>query len=229
MRVLTMAIVKDHTRRTVRLLRGVNYTQRTRRHNFHIISAKRYYMGGSGSGEWQRERRATVEELTCLTLACLKPGYFSDEDKIGCVHERTSRERGFVTLWEKGGHFRETIGLEYSAQPLGGRRTWFQCPFCQCKTTRLYLQKYRLICRTCADLSYQSRQLSDFKRSRQQAEKISARLQSRDYVLMSIPPRPKGMHRKKYQSLITKLLECHDKSMAHADTKAQKIAKHLGF
>lgn len=167
------------------------------------------FMGGQGSGKYSKGRRLTVEEVSCLrTKDLLDTTWCSNSGRVYALYtNREGRHAGWVILQSRNGQnqFQHTIWLEYTAQPLGRDRAWFQCPDCQDRKSTIYLYDGNFKCRCCHSLSYQSRQLSHEKRNLQQAKKIYARLTDHPFSWWKLPGRPKGMHLATYSNLIEKL------------------------
>jgi hypothetical protein len=96
----------------------------------------------------------------------------------------------------------ESFPLVTTRPNFGGLRWWFECA-CGCRCAKLYLAPAatRFRCRVCHNLSYESQRESAPHRCLRQANKIWARLERQD----GTPGRPRGMRRRTYQRLLSKI------------------------
>src|SRR5687767_7367378 len=158
-------------------------------------------MGGYGSGRHMRARRATVDQSRSISagelprLGLITPGRpqsstieWSGEGlwPLGSrgtltVCARDTRRATARLTYRAGGAAHpldEEITLHSTAQPLGGRRWWFQCPACGRRCGKLHLPPaaLRFRCRLCHGLAYQSQRESPPARWERRAEKIMERL-----------------------------------------------------
>lgn len=90
--------------------------------------------------------------------------------------------------------------LVKSACSFGGSRTWFSCPGCQRRTTKLHLFAGRFRCRSCHDLRYRSQSLSPLDRLHRSKQKL-------EDLLAPSWQRPIGMHRATRTRIIAKIIE----------------------
>ena len=94
-------------------------------------------------------------------------------------------------------------GLSFSSCNYGGRRPWFICPMPECerRVAILHLYGMNFICRSCAGLGYECRQLDRPNRALLHTRKIRTKLGGSTAVTDPFPQRPKGMHRTTYNRL----------------------------
>jgi len=87
----------------------------------------------------------------------------------------------------------------------GGYRWWFTCPLCQrrCGTIHRPPGNYRFACRVCHRLNYRSQQEGPARRHARHMSRIRGRL-SGDGVTCS---RPKGMHQRTFERLVSRVGE----------------------
>jgi hypothetical protein len=90
---------------------------------------------------------------------------------------------------------------------VGGLGLFVQCQNAIDVLRSLYLQGTDFICRVCASLTYECRRLDKRNRALLHARKIRMRLGGSATVTDPFPERPKGMHRKAYNLLKTKVEE----------------------
>ena len=85
---------------------------------------------------------------------------------------------------------------------LGGFRTWFLCPARGCGRRVPVLYGGGIFaCHHCHQLAYESQRVQPHYRALSRAQKLHVRLGGSGAVADGLPPKPKGMHRKKYQVL----------------------------
>jgi hypothetical protein len=86
----------------------------------------------------------------------------------------------------------------------GGSRPWFACPRCRCRVAVLFLRGNGFACRHCQRIAYRSQSEDDCGRAWIKQSKIEAKLAD-DWE------RPKGMHHRTYERLLSAILECEDR------------------
>ena len=93
------------------------------------------------------------------------------------------------------------IEIEREPCPFGGERYYFSC-YCHRRVTKLYSANdgpWR--CRHCYGLTYRTCQEAPRDRYRSKAQRIRESLGGGPNLLDDFPPRPRGMHRKRYEGL----------------------------
>ena len=114
------------------------------------------------------------------------------------------------------------IRLAYTPCHFGGQRTWFSCPRCHAKSTRLYLRDYRFACRQCHRLSYQSQSLDTMGRNQWAYQRLQNKLGEHEL-------KPKGMHWKTYNRLINELMERDYQINQAFNIMAMRFTKRYGM
>ncbi len=109
----------------------------------------------------------------------------------------------------------QTLAVAWRPWHFGGSR-----PFFVCRCDRSVLQLFRpgnnsWRCRHCYNLSYATRQVSVRYRLILKAQKVRERLGGEDLgVANPFPPKPKGMHRWRYERLRTRHDQALEQSLA---------------
>lgn len=176
-------------------------------------------MGSLGSGRNIRDATKT-DDLLSIDLADLKRWGVLDRPSTGRlswsigghVHTQVgyiSGPLGLMLHYQSSDSrpVEEFIPFAFTGQHLGGQRAWFTCLHCGGRARILYGGKH-FRCRKCYRAVYPS-QYTPFRVGKiNKALKIRERLNS-DPSFSSIddpfPPKPKGMHWKTYESVITQL------------------------
>ena len=182
-------------------------------------------MSGSG-GHHPPRRHATVEDSRVLDVADLRRRGLL---RLGTLAQGTTRwtlagEELAAVAWRveipslkhaqivvsysvlRGSRepqpINESFPLVTTRPNFGGIRWWFEC-ICGRRCAKLYLAPgaTRFRCRVCHNLSYESQRESAPHRCLRQANKIWARLEYQG----GTPRRPKGMRRRTYQRLLSKI------------------------
>lgn len=105
----------------------------------------------------------------------------------------------------------------------GGQRIWFRCPAHGCgKRVAILYGGQIFACRHCHQLTYASTRESIDDRATRKADRIREKLGWEPGILNANGSKPKGMHWKTYQRLITQ----HD---AYVDVSLVGIARRLGI
>ena len=181
-------------------------------------------MGGKGSGSCAK--RVTVESAFKLELAALldkaslyprcKATMFREGGRICGAIERIDveteigPESGWVRLRYDATNHREDvvhvddrIDIVSMAQPYGGRRWWFVCPYLGCRVKALFLPEgaTRFASRQKWRLTYQSSRLSPEDRALATEQNIRMSLGGEDDGFGDFPDRPSGMRHKRYEKL----------------------------
>jgi hypothetical protein len=175
-------------------------------------------MGGFNSG--RRRTRVMVEDCLPLDAAFL--------GKLNCLQGLARRRLRWVcngkesatatievtligkerphALLKMPGLAPQTIWLTYTSPNLGGRRWWFQCESGRrCRTLYLTPGGDRFMSRQAANIAYRSNALGFSDRIRWRAEQLRDSLPGAKYD--NYPPRPKGMHQRKYDRIVNRLRE----------------------
>jgi len=96
-------------------------------------------------------------------------------------------------------------GLIYTPRNFGGQQPYFQCQ-CGKRVTSLYLNGHSIACRHCHGLLYESQFSPKHEQPATKAAKLRARIGGGPALLHPLPERPKGMHRKTYESITYRIL-----------------------
>jgi hypothetical protein len=156
-------------------------------------------------GRWGGYGRQTVEALPCIEIGALRrAGYIGKVPGNWWVHrERLSRKGIQPNHWTDSFVSLDGEALQVTWMPwhFGGCRAYFLCA-CGRTVEKLYAPRGRLWrCRHCHDLSYESRQTAPHYRQLVKAQKIRERLAGSRNMLVEFPPKPKGMHWRRYYRL----------------------------
>ena len=181
-------------------------------------------MGGPGSGyhSWRRLPRNLVERAFMLDLAALHrvreaTGTITTGQLV-LVARATGEELPMrytanltdlanphleLTFKAAGRWHHQVICLDVTRPRYGGSRYWLLCPVSGERTRCLYLPvgATEFASRAVHGLSYRSQSESAFWRSVRQAQKIRARLGGDVSIYAPFPPRPRGMHKRRYKRL----------------------------
>ena len=106
----------------------------------------------------------------------------------------------------RGQSYRYTVQLTTTAPHYGGSRYWFSCPSCSKRVSVLYCAGL-YVCRHCIGANYHSQLQQPIDRLFNRADAIRQRLGWQSGVAHGIGSKPKGMHSKTFDSLVTE----HDK------------------
>jgi hypothetical protein len=146
----------------------------------HSIDVRDFHRKGllnSFAGIWQWKNTETGEVLSSI-------GFRADGDS---VHLHYSADDDPVS---------ETISLTHTRCNFGATRPWFRCPRCTSRVAVLYLRHKRFLCRHCHPVAYRSQSQDAIGRSWIRQSKAEARL-GEDWR------RPKGMHHRTYERLLS--------------------------
>ena len=106
------------------------------------------------------------------------------------------------------------IEIEREPCPFGGERYYFSC-YCHRRVTKLYSANdgpWR--CRHCYGLTFRTCQEAPRDRYRSKAQRIRESLGGGPNLLDEFPPRPRGMHRTRYERLKARHDYADNRSMA---------------
>ena len=178
-------------------------------------------MGGFGSGGWNRTGRATTAAAFRLDVnglnrgGALAPGCYRpwtwtrDGEPIGNINIYATDNcvtliyRSRIGNGEWGDH-RERVPISWEPCRFGGRRPFFHCPNCARRVLYLFgLRRY--LCRVCHGLSYPSQRERESERAQRKANRIRVQLGG-EPGWQKIPLRPKGMHRRTYDCLVSRIV-----------------------
>ena len=130
---------------------------------------------------WSGYGRRTVEQTRSIDIGTLRRAGYVENDWIQLPHQ--------------------TLELVQVPWRFGGQRLYFKCD-CGRMVEKLYApgdQPWR--CRHCYRLTYATRQAVPRDRHIIKAQKIRGRLGGSLSLLDGFPPKPKGMHQKRYARL----------------------------
>jgi hypothetical protein len=111
---------------------------------------------------------------------------------------------------------RREVPIRRTPCRFGGSRSWLACPHCWRTCAVLYLRRGGFYCRRCAQVSYESQSEDPICRSWRKQQKAEARLEENWR-------RPKGMHRRTHERLLSVIFACEE---AREDLLAAFIAGH---
>lgn len=171
-------------------------------------------MGGLGSGSQNRWATKT-DELLRLDLAGFKPDWFETQQRGTSRWSRGGRETASIGYELAPDHMRlhytagrgedrvsidERIHFDFTEQPFGGSRRWFQCASCGRRCRVLYGSRY-FRCRQCYRATYPSQYETFRVRGLAKAEKARERVGAEPGIANPFPGKPKGMHWRTYRRL----------------------------
>lgn len=120
------------------------------------------------------------------------------------------------------------VPLLASYPHLGGKRVWFQCPYCIRRVAILYVRK-AIACRHCHNLRYRVEAETDGDKAFRRAGKLRARLGWVPGVAFGEGPKPKGMRQATFDKLVTKYraaeMQTLVASMAWLEQARAKLAR----
>jgi len=154
---------------------------------------------------WLFAGRRTVEQTWTIDIGTItRAGYvgkpagnwwvWRDKAYVLNIRPKTWRD-GWLRLDN------QTLQTEAVPSRFGGQRFYFRCN-CGRRVEKLHSTRGGLWrCRHCYDLTYATRQATTRGRYLIKAQKIRERLGGRPSLLEEFPPKPKGMHWKRYERL----------------------------
>jgi hypothetical protein len=95
----------------------------------------------------------------------------------------------------------QLVAISWTTCQFGGRRPWFECPYCRRRSAMIYIGDEDIACRRCFGLAYASQHEPVRQRGLMKAQNIRMMLGGSPSVIDRFPARPKGMHREKYNRL----------------------------
>ena len=186
-------------------------------------------MGGFGSTRWNLvNTKDTVEANRSLDInklnrdGCLRPGYRGvwqftlNGEPVGRIHLRRDDAllRISYRIRQCGGEWRDIeqpTPIVWAPCRFGGARPYFACPgivngmACAHWVTKLYNAGSYFLCRHCYRLAYSSRRENRYDRALRRANKTRMRLGGEPGIASLFPDRPKGMHKRTYERLQSKI------------------------
>ena len=173
-------------------------------------------MGGLGSGCYARDAKNTTEQYSSVNISALRKQGVLNSGDCGFVPcywwgELTaviaSEFRGgllvlhcFRRYDDEWRTFSRQVGLDQTPCNFGGLRDWFLCPVCAERVGVLYAASNTFACRHCFDLTYQSTRDNDLVRP---VKKQLRTIEKLGGTGSAIPEKPKGMHWKTYNRLVS--------------------------
>jgi hypothetical protein len=178
-------------------------------------------MGGPGSGRrWHRGGKSTTVAYRAIDVrrwhrdGLLKPAQrfdciWTEADRhVAEIHVLVALDRVVLVYdsctdrcdWRR--HERD-VYLAWTPCTYGGARPWFRCPGCGRRAALLYGGP-TFKCRRCRDLAYPSQSDGPTGRALRRAEKIRERLGWRPGVAHGIGSKPKGMHWRTFERIVSK-------------------------
>ena len=180
-------------------------------------------MGGFGSGQYYRSKQATIEEHLRTSIGFLsKRGYLKPGVNATLTWSCGDEPRGSISMRAGPGMItfsysftaydkepesvEQTIYIERTPCHFGGSRPWFTCTRCLGRAGVLVCSGRLFVCRKCCRLPYASQMESKSDGASRRIRKIQKRLGNPDWenVLDYSFPRPKGMHWRTYNRIVTR-------------------------
>jgi hypothetical protein len=132
-------------------------------------------------GRWSGGGRRTVEQTRSIDIGTLRRAGYVEDDWIQLPHQ--------------------TLEVVQVPSHFGGQRSYFACD-CGRMVEKLYAPGGRpWRCRHCYRLTYATRQAAPRIRHLMKAQKVRRLLGGSLSMIDDFPPRPKGMHWKRYERL----------------------------
>jgi hypothetical protein len=188
-------------------------------------------MGGFGSTRWSWvSTKDTVESSRSLDInklnkaGCLRPGYCGgwqwthDGERVAWIELRRAGDllRLSYRFRQHGGDWQDveqSTGIIWMPCRFGGARPYFICPgvvngmACGRRVVKLYGAARYFLCRHCYRLAYASQREDRYDRALRRANNMRARLGGDPSTASLLPRRPKGMHERTYQRLLSQILD----------------------
>ena len=138
----------------------------------------------------KRATTASLSDYPKITIASMK-------DKLG-QHANAIRMNYFF----RGKPYAYDVGITTSSCHYGNYRYWFNCPNCNKRVGVLYCAGL-YVCRHCIGANYASQLMQPIDKLFRKVAKIRHRLQWQQGIAHGHGSRPKGMHRKTYDRLVS--------------------------
>lgn len=188
-------------------------------------------MGGFGSGNGGDNRiKDSVENYRKIDSFYYN-NYIKFMDNKGYEHLRIGDFNIYCDRIEAIG---ATIPFESVHNNYGGAdRLYFLCPYCERRVRYLYCVYQCYKCRMCANLNYQSQQMTKgdgmaahkMKKFLWEKFEVTGRLSAMD-ALYYRPERPKGMHRKTYYKLHQQFIHLKREYISHLQNYTARLRNH---
>ena len=170
-------------------------------------------MGTWASGNYSRERRQTTNELRSIHVRDIADLPLLPQFWVSPPYPEIKglKVRGDESAVDFGVAAASNVieigaaGLIYTPRNFGGQQPYFQCQ-CGKRVTSLYLNGHSIACRHCHGLLYESQFSPKHEQPATKAAKLRARIGGGPALLHPLPERPKGMHRKTYESITYRIL-----------------------
>ena len=156
-------------------------------------------------GTWDGYGRRTVEQTRSISIGTLRRAGFVGQPARNWWKWRWKAND--VGIWPK--HWRgglihltdQILQTEQMSWRFGGHRFYFLCE-CGRRVEKLHAFRDRpWRCRHCYNLTYEARQAVPRHRHVMKAQKIREQLGGSPNMLDAFPPKPKGMHQRRYERL----------------------------
>ncbi len=165
---------------------------------------------------YEKSKAFTIEKLAhdCLDVRDLRrkgilgsPDWIFFRPGLGWRSIAQMRVARFAIMLDlRGHHFPQRIRVSWTRLHFGGERPWMHCPHCEKRVARLYEGLAGYFCRRClGNPIYASQALSAQSRGHFQACKLRLRLGGIASLTAPLPERPRGMHRRTYHQLKSRL------------------------
>jgi hypothetical protein len=163
-------------------------------------------------GRYWGSGRRTVEQTRSIEIGALqRAGYFAAPKQGWWIWQRKDEITGSARIDWNGDQLRirdQAIDLARAPCRFGGYRLWFRCS-CARHVSTLYSPSGRpWACRHCYRLTYATRQAIPRDRHLMRAQGIRQRLGGSRNMLDPFPPKPKGMHWRRYD----RMRDVHDQA-----------------
>lgn len=175
-------------------------------------------MGGTGSGRRaSHSGRSKAEDSMPLDIRKLnRAGALTPGRSVGWSwtvggHEtgsiRIRVDTGGLTLSFLYGRRQELVTqwvmIQHTDYPFGGARPWFTCPSCSRRVALLFGRGRLFACRHCQRLAYASQSEEADDRALRRADRLRRRLGWQPGVAHGIGDKPKGMHWRTFDRLVS--------------------------
>lgn len=195
-----------------------------------MISVKRWFMGGLGSGKRSHTGYHKTTVSSCFVLNIFKlqrkgllksePVSISWSDNktiMFAINMRVECNKLTLDYYVNDNKKIEyVVSLTTSPCHYGGERLWFVCPNNQCmrRVSCLYLKTEYFQCRHCLNLTYDCRNENQCDRGYRRARKIRRRLNASMNLTVPTYPwdKPKGMHWSTFDRLVAQADRVTNKS-----------------
>jgi hypothetical protein len=156
-------------------------------------------------GRWGGDGRRTIEQTRVIEIGTMRrAGFVGRHARDWWKWRWKANEQGiWPKSWRAGFIYlpSQTLCTEQVPWRFGGQRFYFVCE-CGRRVEKLHAFRDRpWRCRDCHNLTYAARQAVPRDRHLLMAQKIREQLGGSLSLLDAFPPRPKGMHRRRYERL----------------------------